>query len=223
LSKLRAGRAATSGLASVCALGAFLLLGGCYAGTAQAISPHQVAADPGWLLVPGVPLVRQSGRSDCGAAALAMVLGYWSQPTSVLEIDARDPAAAAHGWKAGQLRDLAREKGLRAFVVSGRLSDLTTEIGQRRPVVVGLVQRYGKDQSRAHYQVVIGVHPAKRLILSLDPAAGWRQDTLEGFAREWLPTQQVTLVFLPGAGAAGGAAASAPPPAPQAQRSPGAS
>ena len=194
-----------------------MLLDGCYAGTAHSISPHQVAADPGWLVVPGVPLIRQSGRSDCGAAALAMVLSYWSRPTSVQEIDARDPTAAARGWKAGQLRDLAREKGLRAFVVSGRLADLTSELGQRRPVVVGLVQRYGKDQTRAHYQVVIGIHAARRLILTLDPAAGWRQDTLEGFAREWMPTQEVTLVFLP----------PVLPPAPgngsPAQRSPGAS
>jgi ABC-type bacteriocin/lantibiotic exporter with double-glycine peptidase domain len=211
LSELPAERAATSGLAIRCALGAFLLLAGCYAGTSRGISPHQVAADPGWLVVPGVPLIRQSERSDCGAAALAMVLGYWSRPTSVQEIDARDPTAAAHGWKAGQLRDLAREKGLRAFVVSGRLSDLTTELTQRRPVVVGLVQRYGRDQTRAHYQVVIGIHAAKRLILTLDPARGWRQDTLEGFAREWIPTQEVTLVFLP------------PGNGPQAQRSPGAS
>jgi hypothetical protein len=223
---VRPGHAARRRSASIGALGACLLLTGCYAGTAQAISPHEVAADPGWLLVPGVPLIRQSGRSDCGAAALAMVLGYWSRPTSVQEIDARDPEAAAHGWKAGQLRDLAREKGLQAFVVSGRLSDLTTEIGQRRPVLVGVVQRYGKDQSRAHYQVVIGIHPARRLILTLDPAAGWRQDTLEGFAREWIPTQQVTLVFLPpglapGPPAAAGAGAARP--AREAQRSPGAS
>jgi len=213
LSRLEAERAATSGLAIRCALGALFLLAGCYAGTGQAISPHQVAADPGWLVVPGVPLIRQSGHSDCGAAALAMVLGYWSRPTSVQEIDARDPTAAERGWKAGQLRDLAREKGLRAFVVSGRLADLTTELGQRRPVVVGLVQRYGKKETRAHYQVVIGVHTAKRLILTLDPALGWRQDTLEGFAREWIPTQQVTLVFLPPAQGN----------APEAQRSPGAS
>jgi ABC-type bacteriocin/lantibiotic exporter with double-glycine peptidase domain len=221
---VRPGRAGTRRLASLGALGACLLLTGCYAGTAQAISPHEVAADPGWLLVPGVPLVRQSGRSDCGAAALAMILGYWSQPTTVQEINARDPAAAARGWKAGQLRDLAREKGLQAFVVSGRLSDLTTEIGQRRPVLVGLAQRYGKDQSRAHYEVVIGIHPTRRLILTLDPAAGWRQDTLEGFAREWIPTQEVTLVFLPPAAAAdAGAGAGAPRRARATQRSPGAS
>jgi len=150
-----------------------------------------------------------------------MVLGYWSRPTTVQEINARDPQAAARGWKAGQLRDLAREKGLQSFVVSGRLSDLTTEIGQRRPVLVGLAQRYGKDQSRAHYEVVIGIHPVRRLVLTLDPAAGWRQDTLEGFAREWIPTQQVTLVFLPPTPAAG--AGDAAPPTRQTQRSPGAS
>jgi ABC-type bacteriocin/lantibiotic exporter with double-glycine peptidase domain len=200
LSELRAERATTSGLASICALGALFLLGGCYAGTAHAISPHDVAADPGWMAVSGVPLVRQSGRSDCGAAALAMVLGYWSRPMSVDEISARDPAASAKGWKAGQLRDLAREKGLRAYVVSGRIADLTTEISQGRPVVVGLVKQY-RDKPRAHYQVVIGLHPEKKRILSLDPAEGWREDSLEGFAREWIPTREVTVVFLPPEGA----------------------
>jgi hypothetical protein len=201
---VRAERADTSGLASICALGFCLALGsGCYAGTAHAISPHDIAADPGWVVVSHVPLLRQNGSSDCGAAALAMVLSYWARPTTVAEIDARDPQAAAHGWKAGQLRDLAREKGLRAFVVSGRLEDLSNELGRGRPVVVGLVKRYG-DRARAHYQVVIGIHPQKQRILSLDPAAGWREDSVEGFAREWLPAEQVTLVFLPGADAGPG-------------------
>jgi ABC-type bacteriocin/lantibiotic exporter with double-glycine peptidase domain len=222
-----AERADTLGLALLCALGASLALGGCYAGTAHAISPHEVAADPGWVMVSGVPLVRQSGGSDCGAAALAMVLGYWERPLTVAEINARDPQAAAHGWKASQLRDLAREKGLRSFAISGRLADLSKEVGQGRPVIVGLVKRYG-DKALAHYQVVVGIHPQKRRILSLDPNAGWREDSLEGFAREWVPTQQATLVFLPpGAPTSPPSAATVPalPPGSrlQVQRSPGAS
>ena len=119
------------------------------------------------------------------------------------------PAATTKGWKAGQLRDLARERGLQAFVVSGGIDDLTHEIGQGRPVMVGLVKRYG-DKPLAHYEVVIGIHAEKRRILTLDPADGWREDSLEGFAREWTPTKQVTLVFLA-------------PPAREHQRSPGAS
>jgi hypothetical protein len=48
----------------------------------------------------------------------------------------------------------------------------------------------------AHYEVVIGMNRARRLILSLDPSVGLRENTLEGFAREWAPTHQVTIVFL---------------------------
>jgi len=187
-------------LAPACALGAFIALGalgGCYAGTARAVSAHQIAADPGWVVVPRVSLVRQAGPSDCGAAALAMVLDYWQRPMSVGAIDARNPEAVMHGWRAGQLRDLARERGLQSFVVSGGFNDIDHEIRQGRPVVVGVIKRYG-DKPLAHYEVVIGIHNEKRRILTLDPADGWREDSLEGFAREWAPTQRVTLVFLPG-------------------------
>jgi hypothetical protein len=44
--------------------------------------------------------------------------------------------------------------------------------------------------------VVIGIHAEKRLILSLDPALGWRENSIEGFAREWIPAGQVTLVIF---------------------------
>jgi ABC-type bacteriocin/lantibiotic exporter with double-glycine peptidase domain len=192
---VRAERAATLGLAFVCALGASLSLAGCYAGTAHTVTARQIAADPGWLVVPDVPLIRQSGTSDCGAAALAMVLAHWQRPIPLDEITARDPAASSKGWKAGQLRDLARERGLQSFVVSGQLGDLNHEISQGRPVMVGVVKRYG-DKALAHYEVVIGIHREKRRILTLDPADGWREDSLEGFAKEWVPTKQVTLVFL---------------------------
>jgi hypothetical protein len=65
----------------------------------------------------------------------------------------------------------------------------------------------------AHYEVVVGINRRQRLILSLDPATGLRENTLEGFAREWVPTQQVTIVFLPRTDVARSLASSpAPPP-----------
>jgi ABC-type bacteriocin/lantibiotic exporter with double-glycine peptidase domain len=180
---------------------AALSVAGCYAGTAHAISPGEVAAevaaDPGWLVVKNVPLIRQRSDSDCGSAAAAMVLSYWSAPTTVDELDARDPFAAKHGWRAGELRSLLRDKGFDAFVISGRLDDLAHELRQGRPVVVGVVKRYSGDRALAHYEVVIGVHPARRRILTLDPADGWRENTLEGFDSEWRPSERTTLVVLP--------------------------
>jgi ABC-type bacteriocin/lantibiotic exporter with double-glycine peptidase domain len=195
---------------------AVLSASGCYAGTAHGITPREVAAeaaaDPGWLLVENVPLIRQRSDADCGSAAAAMVLSYWSAPATVAELDAHDPFAAAHGWRAGQLRALLRARGFDAFVISGRLEDLAHEIRQGRPVVVGVVKRYG-DRAIAHYEVVIGVHPARRRILTLDPADGWRENTLEGFESEWGPSDRTTLVVLP----------RAPRDTASVQRSPGAS
>jgi ABC-type bacteriocin/lantibiotic exporter with double-glycine peptidase domain len=196
---------------------AVLSASGCYAGTARAISPRdvaaEVAADPGWVVVENVPLIRQRSDADCGTAAAAMVLSYWSAPTTVAELDAHDPIAAAHGWRAGQLRALLREKGFDAFVISGRLEDLAHELRQGRPVVVGMVKRYRGERGVAHYEVVIGVHPARRRILTLDPADGWRENTLEGFDSEWGLSDRTTLVVLP----------RRQPDAAAVQRSPGAS
>jgi ABC-type bacteriocin/lantibiotic exporter with double-glycine peptidase domain len=185
---------------AVAALAA-LSASGCYAGTAHALSPRdvaaEIAAEPGWLVVENVPLIRQDSEADCGTAAAAMVLSYWSAPTTVAELDARDPFAAAHGWRAGQLRSLLRERGFDAFVISGRLEDLAHELRQGRPVVVGVVKRYSRERALAHYEVVIGVHPARGRILTLDPADGWRENTLEGFDSEWGPSDRTTLVVLP--------------------------
>lgn len=196
---------------------AALSASGCYAGTAHAIAPREVAAeaaaDPGWLVVENVPLIRQRSDADCGSAAAAMVLSYWSSPATVAELDAHDPFAAVHGWRAGQLRALLRARGFDAFVISGRLEDLAHEIRQGRPVVVGVVKRYGADRAIAHYEVVVGVHPARGRILTLDPADGWRENTLEGFDSEWGPSDRTTLVVLP----------RAPRDTASVQRSPGAS
>ena len=65
-----------------------LLASGCYMGYARTATPADLAGD-GWELVEGVPAVRQVAREDCGAAALAMVLGYWRLPVT------RDEIAAA--------------------------------------------------------------------------------------------------------------------------------
>ena len=83
--------------------------------------------------------------------------------------------------------------------MSGTFDDLFAEIGHGRPVVVGLAKPMALTGGRAlaHYEVVVGVSRSKRLILTLDPAMGVRENSFEGFAREWAPTQKVTIVFLP--------------------------
>jgi ABC-type bacteriocin/lantibiotic exporter with double-glycine peptidase domain len=178
-----------------------LALAGCYTGTARTVSPFEIARDPGWLLVRDVPFSGQQADNDCGAAALAMVLQYWGVAVTRDQITAAHPPAGnqRRGLRAGELRDFSRARGLQAFVVKGGVDDLSSELQRARPVIVGLGKPYGSERY-AHYEVVVGLHPARRRILTLDPARGWRENSLEGFAAEWAPAQQLLLVVFRMAG-----------------------
>lgn len=168
-----------------------LLLGvlfcGCaYQGTARDLGPQALAA-PGWVAVRGVPFVRQPGAEGCGTAALAMVLAH--ARLGALSVDARP-------IRAGALRDLARQRGARAYLVSGTLDDLGAELAAGRPAIVGLVKRYPR-KGLLHYEVVVGLDPARRRVATLDPARGLRENSWDGFVAEWAQTRRLLLVVLP--------------------------
>ncbi|HVU53312.1 MAG TPA: cysteine peptidase family C39 domain-containing protein [Polyangia bacterium] len=175
---------------------AVAVAGGCYQGTARTVSLSDVEREPGWLVVRGVPLVEQESASDCGAAALAMVLGRWGIPNAAPAIRRSVPADET-GTSAGSLKRYAREQGLRAFLISARQADLEHEVGAQRPVLVGLVQRYGRDRALSHYAVVIGLNPTTHRVLLLDPGRGPREDELASFDREWRDAGRLALVVAP--------------------------
>lgn len=174
-------------------------LAGCarYSGSAVEADPERVAQEPGWVLAHDVPLVRQRGARDCGAAALSSVLAYWGQRASPGEISsglANDVDRT--GLTAGELERYARERGLAAFVFHGSLEDIAHELSNGRPVVVGVAKPYQKDKALSHFQVVTGYHPGKKRLLLMDPGEGWRQNSTVGFEKEWSPTGRVTLVVF---------------------------
>jgi ABC-type bacteriocin/lantibiotic exporter with double-glycine peptidase domain len=180
-------------------LAALLFLGGagCYTGSARDTSAERVAADPNWRFVRDVPFIAQRSDVDCGAAALAMVLTYEGLPTTEAALLGETPPKDG-GITAAELRDAARRRGLEAFVISGTWNDLEDQIARGRPVVVGLLKPILGGRARAHYEVVVGINRRGHRILSLDPAAGGlRENSVEGFAREWAPGHEVTLVILP--------------------------
>jgi ABC-type bacteriocin/lantibiotic exporter with double-glycine peptidase domain len=185
-----------------------LLISGCapYSGSARPIDPARVS-EPGWLDAAGVPLVRQQRYADCGAAAMAMVASFWRGPTSEDDVLAITPASPTRGIKAGHLRAAAQKLGLRAFLLEGTFRDLEHELSRGRPVLVGLVKPHGR-KGRSHYEVVVAIHPALRKVVTLDPAAGWRENSYEGFVAEWQPAKRTTLVVLPPDGDGDGRVAS---------------
>lgn len=182
---------------------------GCYTGSARVTSWPRVRREPGWVLVP-VAFISQQGLEDCGAAALAMASTYLGVPLSRAEI-VRERPPRDGGIRAGDLRDLARQHGFQAFLVRGTFLDFERQLGQGRPVIVGLAKPELGGKALLHYEVVVGFNRSRRRILSWDPAAGLRDDTVEGFAREWAPTDRLTLILL-------APAASPQPPAPGRQR-----
>lgn len=169
---------------------------GCYHGTSRSVSLAEIARDGNWTLVQGLQLIRQSGDRDCGAAALAMMLRRWSVAATPGEILQAVPQRPGHGIALGALRDLARQKGLAAFVIKGEFVDLIKEVALNRPVLVGLVQRHG-DRGLSHFEVVAGINQPARRVLLMDPARGLREDSFDGFATEWGAAGWATLVIVP--------------------------
>jgi hypothetical protein len=176
----------------MCAAGA-----GCYTGSARGVaSLPDLERAPGWVLVRGVPFVHQQSDADCGAAAMAMALSYWGQPVTLEAMVAARPPHDG-GIAAGELRDLARARGLQAFLVPGTFVDLDSQLRRGRPVVVGLAKPITGNRALQHYEVVIGFNRAERRVLTWDPAQGLRENSVEGFAREWIPAHQLALILFP--------------------------
>ena len=173
-----------------------LVATGCYRGSAHDASAESIARDPAWIVV-NVPQVRQTGTSDCGAAALASVLGYWGRPTPLATIESATNAGSG-GASAGALERFARERGLYAYVFYGDVSDLEHELRSGRPVIVGVVKPYSAGHGLAHYEVVTGYEPRTKRVLTFDPARGLRENDLPGFLAEWQPTKRVALVAFEG-------------------------
>jgi ABC-type bacteriocin/lantibiotic exporter with double-glycine peptidase domain len=175
-----------------------LLAPACYAGSARSVSAERasaLAADPAWTFARDVPFVRQQSDADCGPAALAMVLQHFGLRTTLAELVAREPPRDG-GVRAGDLRDVAREEGLAAFVVAGTFGDLSEQLARGRPVLVGLATPMTGGRALAHYEVVVAIDRRDGRLLTLDPGRGLREDSLAGFAREWAPTGRVTLIVF---------------------------
>jgi len=184
---------------ALAAVGAALLsaLGCAYTGESKDFDPGELTTSPGWISVPEVPLEIQKSTEDCGTTALSMVLEYWRVAVTLEEWESSGLLLAGKGSRARDLRDLARQKGLQAFLIHGRWEDLRNEVDRGHPVIVGLVKP-ASSGAVTHYEVVVAVHPEREIVVTHDPANGRRQYPLSGFRKEWDPAGYLTLVFFRG-------------------------
>jgi ABC-type bacteriocin/lantibiotic exporter with double-glycine peptidase domain len=170
---------------------------GCYRGSARTVSLAEVSREPGWTLVPNVHVIHQESEHECGVAALAMVFDHWGVHDATGDLRQRLPVTSERGIQARHLREVARARGFRAYLVSGVEADLVNEVRAQRPVLVGLVQRYGGDKALTHYEVVVGINEQRRRVLLLDPGRGPREDGLDTFDQEWRDAGRLALVVAP--------------------------
>ena len=158
--------------------------------------PPRLAAADGWVVVPGVSYVPQRSLSDCGAAALTMVLTHLSPEVQEEQVRAWvGPIHDRQGVAAGRMRDVARARGLAAFVIEGTIEDLGRELAAGRPVIAGVVNVEGKT-AYPHYEVVVGMNRARGRVLTADPAIGWRDQSLGQFEQRWRVSRHLALVVL---------------------------
>lgn len=183
-------------LSLVCACMSATLGVGCanlgYAGAARDLAPDALRSEPGWLAVRGVPFVRQHGEHDCGSAALEMIERYWRPDRRPLGGDDSERRTSA-----AELRERARRQGLDAFVIAGGFDDIHHELARQRPLIAGLAKPTTLEGRVAHFEVIVAINLEARRIATLDPARGLRQNTLEGFAHEWVAAGRLLIVALP--------------------------
>lgn len=163
-----------------------------YTGGARPVTPAQL--DSSWLRAAPTPVVRQQQESDCGLAALAMVAGAWGRHWSVDDLAHRIPPSEK-GVKLGALRDLARDRGLEAFVVRATPQDLQHELSSGRPVLLGLMLPFDRGHNRSHFEVAVAMNPRDGTIITIDPASGeWMRRSRAVLDVEWKAAGYPALV-----------------------------
>ena len=155
-----------------------------------------------WL---DVPFVKQE-KNGCGAASIALVMQYWQRQQGRAALSTPDAAeiqktlfsARARGIYASEMESYLRRQGYRTFAFAGQLDDLAAHLAKGRPLIAGL-----QPGSRAplHYVVIVGIDPAKRIILLNDPAERkLLQRDFDTFEKEWRGTSHWTLLAVPSSG-----------------------
>lgn len=162
--------------------------------SARAAAPGEIATTRGWVSVGAITPVRQKSALDCGPAALTMVARHWGVALRLEEAN-RASRRSGRGARLGALRDVARTRGLVAFAIRGDRATLEHELARGRPVVVGLLRGAGRERV-SHFEVVVGHHPRRGEVATIDPAAGLGVRRWRDLSAEWDAAGRPALIVL---------------------------
>lgn len=165
-----------------------------------------------------VPEVKQGSQRSCGMAALASVLRYWKEDSTVSEKDLRKkyPPKSEVGYPLAQLKEIATEEGVLAFAVTlsqDPMAQLMSHLQKGRPVLVAAKVPKGRyfgenlplvetldrrvlvglgDPMKAHYLVVMGM--SERDVLLMDPQYGHVRTSRTQFQQFWKEMGYAALI-----------------------------
>ncbi|HSD29339.1 MAG TPA: papain-like cysteine protease family protein [Vicinamibacteria bacterium] len=140
-----------------------------------------------------VPFVPQE-KDTCGAAALAMVMGYWGREVPHGEIAAALVERELCGIRGSRLADFARGRGTEAFAFAGDMVTLRDHLARGRPLVVAI----DAGRGRLHDVVVVGFDDERAEAIVHDPARGpGRRIGLGELEKKWAKSGHWTLLCTP--------------------------
>jgi hypothetical protein len=93
------------------------------------------------------------------------------------------------------MQEYLRAHGFEVFALSGRWSDLETQLRKGRPLIVALRPA---GQRELHYVVVDGIDPGRGLVMMNDPAERkLLSQERAGFEKDWSATGEWMLLAVP--------------------------
>ncbi|NQU45417.1 C39 family peptidase [bacterium] len=151
--------------------------------------------DPSSLTFVDFEHQRQTGRTDCGAAALAIVCSYWGRPTSPANVlsDVAGGRSTGPGIAAGDLKACAESYGLEAFLLRLSPEEIRGQISLGRPVIVSRKQWGGIW----HYEVAVGYDEAQSRMILADPADAPYSIPFPAFEKRHSKTDRFALLVAP--------------------------
>ena len=163
----------------------------------------------------GIKAVKQIARNSCGIASLTAVLNYWGVDVTEQEIIKGFPKSSKEGYSIVELRDIAKGKGLEAYVVSlseNPAEQLREQLFKGRPLVCAMhfprslyfaydIPIYGQvyrgllwslGPRKDHYIVIFGINSQK--LLMMDPSRGFVAISEKQFESCWKKKNYATLI-----------------------------